>query len=252
MLRSTRGRRFGKPKPPRPLRRFTFRVLRLMLVLVLLYLAVSRLLVDTVETTSVSMEPQLTSGDRVVTTPLIFGAYLPAFDRRVPSFRPPRRGDVVMVLPPFAERLGVFPRTGRALLDIPLGRRSRNPIDRGPTWAGPSIRRVIAVPGDTVRMDDYTFYVRSAESEPFVNEFELSRRSYEVRIQELPRDWRRNDPFAGDMEPVELDEGEYFVAGDNRGRALDSRDYGVIRESDIRSLVLLRYWPLSGFGRLGS
>ncbi len=251
MLSSSRGRRFGKPKPPRPLRRFTLHVLKLALVLVLMYFAVSRFLVDTVEVGSASMEPHLSSGDRLIATPVVFGTYFPSPDWRMPSFRPPRRGDVVTVLPPFADRLGFIPRLGRALLDIPFGRRGVNPLDRDPAWSGVSIRRVVAVPGDTVRMDDYTFYVRAAEDEPFVNEFELSRQGYEVRIEGLPTGWRNTEPFAGNMEPVQLGEGEYFVAGDNRGRALDSRDYGVVTEDAVKKLVLIRYWPLSGFGRLG-
>ncbi|MFW5728902.1 MAG: signal peptidase I [Spirochaetota bacterium] len=251
MLTSPRGQRFGKPRPPRPFRRFALRLLRLIIILIILLFLISGLLIDTYEVGSAAMEPQIFLGERLLATPVVFGAYLPGVDRRLPSFREPQRGDVVTVSPPFLGESGFLTRIGRALLDVPMGRRAGNPLDDPADWASLSIRRVIAVPGDTVRMDDFTFYVRTDEGEPFVNEFELSPQGYDVRIEQLPAGWRSSHPLAGEMEQVTLGEDEYFVAGDNRGVALDSRDYGVVDFRDIRSLVLMRYWPFGRFGRLG-
>ena len=228
MLSSARGQRFGKPRPPRPLRRLSMRLLRLVIVLIVLYFVVSGLLVDTFEVGSVAMEPQAMPGDRLFATSLLYGAYFPALEWRMPAFRTPQRGDVVSVLAPFVVEGGLLRRTGSALLDLPLGRRSANPLDDEQRWASLSIRRIIGVPGDTVRMDDFTFYVRTAGGEPFVNEFELSPGSYDVKVNELPSGWRASHPFSGEMDEVVLGEDEYFVAGDNRVVALDSRDYGPI------------------------
>jgi signal peptidase I len=227
------------------------RLLRLVIVLIVLYFVVSGLLLDTYEVGSVAMEPQATPGDRLLATSLLYGAYFPAVEWRLPAFRVPRRGDIVSVSPPFMAETGLLRRTGSALLDIPLGRRSANPLDDEQKWASMTIRRIIGVPGDTVRMDDFTFYVRTAEGEPFVNEFELSRRSYDVRVDELPSGWRASHPFSGEMDEVTLGPDQYFVAGDNRVVALDSRDYGPVGRNDIRSTVLMRYWPFRTFGRLG-
>ena len=251
MLSSTRAQRFSKPRPPRPFRRFALRLLRLLAILIVLYFVVSGLLIDTYEVGSAAMEPHTTENERLLATPVVFGAYFPALDWRLPSFRQPRRGDVVTVSPPYVSESGFLRRTGRALLDLPMGRRAGNPLDDPVDWASQGIRRVIAVPGDTVRMDDFTFYVRTAPEEPFINEFELSPRGYDVRIDELPPGWRGSHPLAGRMDQVTLEEDEYFVAGDNRAAALDSRDYGVVNSRDIRALILMRYWPLRKFGRLG-
>lgn len=251
MLGTSRGERFGKPRPPRPLRQFLLRLLRLLAVLLLVYTLLSAFFLDSAEVGSVSMEPHTRVGDRLLTSPIVYGAYLPLFDGRVPGFRAPRRGEVVTVLPPYAEEPGFFRRVGIFLLEIPTGRRAGNALAPETPWAAPTIRRVIAVPGDTIRMDDFTFYVRTEEGEPFVNEFELAARSYDVRIEELPAGWRDEDPFSGRMEEISLGENEYFVAGDNRNLALDSRDYGVVSGEAIRHVVLMRYWPLRDFGRLG-
>jgi signal peptidase I len=45
-------------------------------------------------------------------------------------------------------------------------------------------------------------------------------------------------------------DGRYFVLGDNRGMSTDSRHFGSVRRSRIRSRVVFRVWPVSRFGPL--
>jgi signal peptidase I len=58
-----------------------------------------------------------------------------------------------------------------------------------------------------------------------------------------------NEPYLGSRSlgsnSVLLDEGEYFVMGDNRMVSLDSRAWGVLPKSDIIGRPVLRLLPLS-------
>ncbi len=51
-------------------------------------------------------------------------------------------------------------------------------------------------------------------------------------------------------EPIELDEDEYFVMGDNRNNSTDSRDpkVGNIKRENIIGRAWLRIWPFDKFG----
>ncbi|MBM3477479.1 MAG: signal peptidase I, partial [Armatimonadetes bacterium] len=55
----------------------------------------------------------------------------------------------------------------------------------------------------------------------------------------------RERPVAGRLDPDEL-----FVMGDNRNHSEDSRDYGPIRESQVKGRIFYRIWPLSRAGRV--
>jgi type IV secretory pathway protease TraF len=38
----------------------------------------------------------------------------------------------------------------------------------------------------------------------------------------------------------------WFVEGDNQENSIDSRNYGLVSESDIQGVVLMRLWPRPG------
>jgi len=52
--------------------------------------------------------------------------------------------------------------------------------------------------------------------------------------------------------PVTVEEGRYFVLGDNRNGSRDSRNTSVgnVQGDEMVGKVLLRIWPLSNFGRV--
>lgn len=90
-----------------------------------------------------------------------------------------------------------------------------------------SIKRVIGLPGETVQIKEGRVYINDTLLDA---EEELS-----------------YVPLAGLAEqPVELQEGEYFVLGDNRTGSEDSRfaDVGNVDEEQIQGRVWLRIFPL--------
>jgi signal peptidase I len=90
------------------------------------------------------------------------------------------------------------------------------------------IKRVIAVPGDTVEIRQGRVYVNGQ----FVDETYIS----EVG----------NYSGAGrKMEP-----GEYFVLGDNRNNSSDSHVWGPVPRDNIIGKAWVSYWPLDDLGVL--
>ncbi|MCA9386581.1 signal peptidase I [Candidatus Dojkabacteria bacterium] len=96
------------------------------------------------------------------------------------------------------------------------------------------VKRVIAVPGDTIRIENGVYYVNGERLEEYYN---------------LYNDLRRDGSFLreGD-EAIQLGEDEYFLSGDNRNVSHDSRALGPIKDSWIKGKVIFRFWPLSEFG----
>jgi signal peptidase I len=88
------------------------------------------------------------------------------------------------------------------------------------------IKRLIALPGDTVEIKDGTVYVNgTALDEPY--------------IMEAPS-------YTFDL--TELGEDEYFVLGDNRNNANDSSKGWTVTRDDILAKVWFSYWPPSEWG----
>ncbi len=110
-------------------------------------------------------------------------------------FHEPERGDVIILDPPF-ETEEVY------------------------------IKRLIALPGDTVEVKDGAVYINgTALEEPY--------------IMEAP---------TYTFSPTELGEDEYFVLGDNRNNANDSHSGWTISRDAIIGKAWFSYWPISEWG----
>ena len=94
------------------------------------------------------------------------------------------------------------------------------------------IKRIIGLPGEKVQIsEDGAIYINGKVLEE----------SYGSQIIKNP----------GQAEdPIELDDDEYFVLGDNRNESSDSRDpsVGVIHEEDIIGRAWLRIYPFDKMG----
>jgi len=93
------------------------------------------------------------------------------------------------------------------------------------------VKRVIALPGDTLEVAEGVVYVNGAPlDEPYLD----------------PARCR----FLKERPAITLGPDEYFVMGDNRDSSNDSRRVGPIRRRDVRGRVVCRIWPLKHAGKV--
>ena len=93
------------------------------------------------------------------------------------------------------------------------------------------IKRVIGLPGDIITVKNDSVY-RNGER--------------------LVEPYTKEGVTVGEMEPIIVPQGEYFLMGDNRRVSLDSRDpdIGFIPEEMIRGKVIFRLFPISSAGSI--
>jgi len=97
------------------------------------------------------------------------------------------------------------------------------------------IKRVIALPGERVKILDGKVYVNDTQlHEPYI----------EVETPTFA------NGFILEGEEKTVPNGNYFVLGDNRPGSADSREYGFIPHDHVIGRVLYRYFPLSRAGMI--
>ena len=150
-----------------------------------------------------SMEPNFHNGELVIVNKLAFReidlSILPFIDGKWQPFRDPKPGDVIVF---------EFPQDP-----------SRD-----------FIKRVIAVPGQTVEVRDSRVYVDGiVVDEPYLSE-----------------------PPHYAYGPTSVPPGQLFVLGDNRNNSYDSHSWGMLPDEHLIGRAEFRYWPLSSAGRIES
>jgi len=107
------------------------------------------------------------------------------------------------------------------------------------------IKRVIALPGDEITMNNHIFRVKASGSMYSLTEYELSDKPYHPAIPQASDLWDDSIPFSGNMDTILLGPDEYFVISDDRSNTNDSRTWGAISSSIITSKAVIRIWPLN-------
>ncbi|MFA5714526.1 MAG: signal peptidase I [Candidatus Paceibacterota bacterium] len=96
------------------------------------------------------------------------------------------------------------------------------------------IKRIIALPNETIELKNGEVYVSRAGSQP-------TKIDENLYINDKTREAWKN---MIDYSSLTLKSNEYFVMGDNRNFSSDSRVWGVLPANDITGRVLLRISPL--------
>ena len=111
----------------------------------------------------------------------------------------------------------------------------------------PHLRRIVALPGDTIYMRDYVLYVKPAGEKHFLTEFEIVKEPYNVTFFVPPAEWDTEIGVKGSFDEITLSYDDYFVLADNRKASDDSRLWGTVKKSEIEAKVLMCYFPFKNF-----
>ncbi len=129
------------------------------------------------------------------------------------------------------------PFTSITLLGEELPERGDVAVFRSPTDGSVFIKRVVALPGDTIRVSRGRIYINGRQSrwEKEGNQtFEfVDHRKYSLRLA---------DGGGPDQPSVTVPDDACFVMGDNRGNSQDSRAWGFLPLENLRGRAVAVYW----------
>jgi signal peptidase I len=161
----------------------------MVLAAVLLSVLLRTYAVQTFWIPSSSMVPTLAVGDRILVRKALF------------NWHDVREGDIVVFTHPPLDQCGGVP-------------------------AGDLVKRVIALPGQTIYSAGNSIYIDGHRlAEPY-----------------LPADDPLGPPIASSQHPYRVPPADFYVLGDNRADSCDSRYWGPIKGSSIVGKAILIIW----------
>jgi signal peptidase I len=208
----------------------------------LLALVIRTFVFQTFYVPSGSMLPTLLVGDHVFVNKFVYGIPVPGTDLRLPAFRAPARGDIV-----------VFRAARTPQGDVVPADRRRDARSED------FIKRIVAVPGDTVEWRSEALYVngeaarQETADEPFADPRGVAK--HVVRERNGDCEYHvLDDPgrVSVDRGPFQLEPDRYFLMGDNRDDSYDSRYFGSVRSREIYGPAGRVYWSWDFTGSWGS
>lgn len=183
-----------------------------LIIALLLALFIRTFVVQAFKIPSSSMVPTLLVGDHLLVSKFYYGIKVPFTGKTIIPWNLPKHGDVI-----------VF----------------KYPKDRSIDY----IKRVIGVPGDTVKIKNKKILINNKPIEDPHAHF-TSKTIYSGSVS--PRD---------NFGPITVPEGKIFAMGDNRDNSSDGRFWGFVDQEDIRGKAFILYWswdigtPLLSFER---
>jgi signal peptidase I len=179
---------------------------------VLIVLAIKQWIVNPYRIPSSSMEPTLHCAKPAPGCEANYSDRVLA-NRFVYDFRDPRRGEIV-----------VFKTPPEAAIRCGEG--------------GTFVKRLIGLPGETVREDDKGFiWIEKPGSSVW----------YKLNEPYIPAEARLADTSHFGRE-WQVPQGDYFFMGDNRAESCDSREWGAVPRGNLIGEVFFVYWPPDRIG----
>jgi signal peptidase I len=213
-----------------------------------LYLFFSNSVSTPLKVVSSSMEPLLFEGDRI-----LYSRFLVDTQSRVliNTDSDISRGDLLVISPPYYRKnQRIIEIINPVIRFFSFQKFQLSSYSRYNWETGMMVKRVIALPGDTIRTVDQKVYLKIPGEKYFSPEEEVLKVKYKVNTIQAPEGWKTGYPLDGSIQEYELSDGEYWVLSDNRGSGSDSFFWGPLKEDRIIGKVFFRYWPLSGFSFL--
>ena len=186
---------------------------------VAVFLVTRALVVEMYKIPTPSMQSTLMVGDFLVVNKMVFGPEIPFTHLRLPAYRQPGRGDVI-----------VF----------------KWPSDRSINF----VKRVVGVAGDTLLMhhgllqrngvalsESYVTH-SAADADMSADEFRWQRDYLVKSAQARESYW----PSRNNWGPIVVPPHDLFVLGDNRDNSLDSRYWGFVPDSLVRGRPMFVYF----------
>jgi len=200
-------------------------------IAVLIALGIRAFVIEPFRIPSESMLPTLLVGDHLFVNKFLYGAKVPFTDQRLPGFREPRRGDVV-----------VFEVARRGGEIYPADRYPNLPRDR-------FVKRIVGMPGDEIEVRGQVVEVngvpveRRELSSTFVDAMGNDLRSGLEALDGRPHAVL-SDPRSSlrDCPLLRIEPGRYFMMGDNRDHSNDSRSWGTVRFDEFKGPAFILYW----------
>lgn len=192
----------GEPAAPRRRLGCALEIVETLVLTLVIYLVIHNFVAQPFEVEQQSMVPTVNPGEYVL------------IDKISPRFSDYQRGDIVVFQPPDGFGQGGVP----------------------------FIKRVIALPGDTISLETGRVFVTPAGGNPVrLDEPYVVRGIDGAAAPTLPKDAEGSTSWT-------VAAGTYFVMGDNRPDSQDSRFFGPVDGELIVGRAWLRYFPLDRVG----
>lgn len=197
---------------------------RTVAVTVVVFLTLRVFVVEAFRIPTASMEGTLLAGDFLIVNKAVYGAEVPGTELRIPAFSEPRRGDLVVFVPPH---------------------------DPAKNY----VKRLVGLPGDTLEMRDKVLLRNGAAvDEPYVR---FADRAGDAVHPDMA--WQVDYHIAGSEEeyhptrdnwgPLVVPGHQYFFLGDNRDNSEDSRYWGFVPRDAIRGRPWFVYYSFDPTAR---
>ncbi len=183
----------------------------------ILFVVIRTFLVEAYRIPSGSMEKSLLIGDFLLVNKAVYGANIPFTRRTLPAFSGPKRGDIVVFVPPHVEDQNY-------------------------------VKRLVGAPGDTVEMRTRALYLNGVRQDESYARYGDTPEVYSHRMDWqcdfLPATALRGDcrPTRDNWGPIVVPRAHYLMLGDNRDDSEDSRYWGFVEAGAIKGKPLVVYY----------
>lgn len=237
--RSKALRYYRSYKPQSPLKKLFLFLIRLIVVVFFLYQIVTIFFIQVYTRNTQNGETE-----RYIASPLMYGPEMPLFSYRFPALRNPARGDMVSAEYNPLRSTSWYTDILNAVSRFFTFNRLTIFDDHNPYYGSRyQLFRVIGVPGDTVKLNNFRVKIKPADRNYFIDEFEAVQDEYTIQVPEQSDSVSADLPFSGNQPEIILKEGEYLLVPDNRNGLGASVHWKSTGFAQIKARVMLIFWP---------